>query len=138
MFRLFRHRLTFAFTLLALLSQLVFANATLAYPKGYTDTPSPLHPHSEIVSDINSEDDSKINCQNTCQHNHCTTNQTSHCHGQQICQADCDNCQLIKYTDTLLTLTLWSLKQTSDKSIPTPEPHFHSIFSEQNYRPPIM
>ncbi|WP_076539568.1 hypothetical protein [Shewanella sp. UCD-KL21] len=165
MLSLLRHRLTFAFTLLTLLSQLVFANGELMVPKAHADIKPLQHTHTantqahttspqshtastqakmpETQADTRPEPQQKTQAKHTVTDSGINTNSSSnsspadHCDTKHDCQSDCDNCLFITLTGTLQLFAPWAVNSPSDQAIATPMPYFHSIYTQQNLRPPI-
>ncbi len=135
MLSIIRRHTLLAFTLLALLSQLVLSNGSLMVSKAMADD-MPM---------ISTQDGTGCHPMPVNEDTHCceVEMQTLHsngqpcCNGNGSCQSDCSHCLVISVTGTLLCASPWPGFSTSEVVMATPVPHFHSISLPQDLRPPI-
>ncbi|WP_394129377.1 hypothetical protein [Shewanella maritima] len=140
MLSLLRHKITYAFTLLALVGQLVFANGVLMVPKAHAQE-MPMAQMSQNMDchqakPVVQSDDC---CSKQVQSPETTVSTQQHCcGGSNMCQSDCNHCLFISIAGTLFEFSHWSAFQVPEKAQANVMPHFHSISQQQDIRPPIV
>lgn len=137
MLSILRRHTLLAFTLLALLSQLLLTNGSLMVPNAMADE-MPMMTMQDGAECHQMQMDSDTHC--------CDSDETMQmlpgnskncCNGKGSCQSDCNHCLVISVTGTLFSVLSWPGNNTSDIATATPMPHFHSISLPQDLRPPI-
>ncbi|WP_394390901.1 hypothetical protein [Shewanella woodyi] len=142
MFTFLRRHTLLVFTLLAMLSQGVFASGSMIGMSPTHEAMMSGAHHSQMMSMKNGE--SCHTEQKTTPSHCCELEQTmlpgaaqNCCDGEGLCKGDCNHCLVISMTGTLFSSKSWSGFSPSEFVMATQMPHFHSISLPQDIRPPI-
>ena len=138
-----RRHILLVFTLLAMLSQGVFANGLMIdNPQSHKAMMSGSH-HGTMM---NIKDGATCHTEQTVELSHCCENEQNSmlpgtaqncCDGDNSCKGDCNHCLVISMTGTLFSSKSWSGFSPSEFVMATQMPHFHSISLPQDIKPPI-
>ena len=148
MFTFLRRHTILVFTLLAMLSQGVFASTLMMDTTSASQAMMSVT-SSDKIMDMQSETICKTNQTSTfhcSEPSNCGDNEQNSmlpglvqncCDSDAPCKADCNHCLVISITATLLNLHSWSGYSPSEFIFITQMLHFHSISLAQDIRPPI-
>lgn len=137
MLSIFRRHTLLAFTLLALLSQLVLSNGSLMVPNAMAGEMPMMNMQYGTECHPAQMDEDTHCCEAETQMQMLPGNPQPCCNGNGSCQSDCSHCLVISVTGTLFSASPWPGFSTSEIVMATPMPHFHSISLPQDLRPPI-
>ncbi|MCL1051632.1 hypothetical protein L2755_18640 [Shewanella abyssi] len=137
MFSILRRHTLIAFTLLALLSQLMLANGSLMVSNAMADD-MPMMSMQGQTDGYPQQVENNAHCSDSADSTQVfPSNAESCCNGEDFCQSDCNHCLVISVTASLFSVLSWPGSNMSDIAMATPMPHFHSISLPQDLRPPI-
>ncbi|QYJ85909.1 hypothetical protein K0I73_17365 [Shewanella mesophila] len=133
--KMLRHHTLVAFTLLAMLGQVMLSNGFSMVSYAQADEMPMMMQLTNSDDCHESQVEMKSHC---CDGEENVLPATQHCcEGNGYCKGDCNHCLVISVIGTLFTVKPWPGFNGSESILAIQMPHFHSISLGSALRPPI-